>query len=253
MVYVDHQKEPVLYSINFDRRSRRGFQYSLYFKEQKLGQIEESLHVGGKTLFQHSSGKWIVAPDIIPLPTPNGIMLGAIPGLQESTFAYVALRSGIGCYDFPGDVLVGVGNQGHPADHGFADRGENYLLVADRILSDLGKAHSWKRIAKSLRAINRTVGGLTLNAPKPDRLDVGHRLNGRLLSFDGAGSPKVVISLPLALGATETDARQQHPEAGLHPGRQVAARFKARGWSRLGDTDHAGPARQPPRGAIPSR
>src|SRR5438046_1123872 len=67
---------------------------------------------------------------------------------------------------------------------GFADRGENYLLVAEGILSDLSKSRSWKQIAKSMKAANRAVGSLTLNAPTPDRLDVGLQLNGRLLSFD---------------------------------------------------------------------
>jgi hypothetical protein len=111
-------------------------------------------------------------------------MLGAIAGLQESTFAYVALRSGIGCYNFPGDVLAGEGNQGQPADQGFADRGDNYLLVAERILSDLSKAQNWKQIARSVRAVNRIASSLTLSAPKPERLDIGYRLNGKLWTID---------------------------------------------------------------------
>src|SRR5205085_8543145 len=127
--------------------------------------LEEYLKLGEKNLFHQARGEWVQPPEVVPALEPAAIMLGAIPGLQESIFAYVALRSGIGCYDFPGEVLTGAGNQGHPPDHGFADRGDNYLLVAERILSDLSKAHSWKQIAKSMRAVNRTANSLTLNAP----------------------------------------------------------------------------------------
>jgi hypothetical protein len=160
-------------------------------------------------------------------------MLGAIPGLQESTFAYVALKSGIGCYEFTGEVLMGAYNQGLPVELGFLDRGENYLAVADRILSDLSKAKNWKRIAKSLRAVNRTVGSLTLNVPTPDRIDVGHQFDGRLLSLDvrqeSEGLRRYLAHL---LALYQTPSKQtllfEHPESGLHPGalESLAYEFK---------------------------
>lgn len=162
-------------------------------------------------------------------------MLGAIPGLQESTFAYVALQAGIGCYDFPSDALSGAGNNGQPTDRGrgFTDSGDNYLLVADRILTDLTKAQSWKRIAKSLKAVNRAVESLTLNAPNPDRLDIGHRLNGRLLSFDvRQESEGIRRYLAHLLALFQNPPKQtllfEHPEAGLHPGalESLAEEFK---------------------------
>jgi hypothetical protein len=161
-------------------------------------------------------------------------MLGAIPGLQESTFAYVALRSGIGCYDFPGEVLTGPGNQGHPPDQGYADRGENYLLIAERILADLSKARSWKQIAKSIRAVNPTASSLTLNAPQPDRLDIGYQLNGRLLTFDvRQESEGLRRFLAQMLAMYQNPSKQtllfEHPESGLHPGalEALANEFKA--------------------------
>ncbi len=86
------------------------------------------------------------SPQVVPTPQPTRIMLGAIPGLQESTFAYVAFAPASAATTFPAEVLTGAGNQGHPSDQGFADRGDNYLLVADRILSDLSKAHSWNTL-----------------------------------------------------------------------------------------------------------
>jgi predicted ATPase len=232
-LHVDHPKEPITYEVTFTIAGiDLTFQYFLRFHPQQ-GQIEESLTVGDKPLFRHMGGKWSVSPDITPLPPPQGIMLGAIPGLQDSTFAYVALRSGIGCYDFPGDVLVRQVNPGHTADHGFADQGSNYLLVADRVQSDLTKAPSWKRITKGARAVNRFVTSLTLNAPTPDRLSVGYQFNGRLLTFDvqqeSEGLRRYLAHL---LALYQNPPKQtlifEHPESGLHPGalESLAEEFK---------------------------
>ena len=166
-------------------------------------------------------------------------MLGAIPGLQESTFAYVALRSGIGCYDFPGEVLAGTGNKENPADHGFADQGDNYLLVADRILSDLGKARSWKRIAKSMQAVNRAASSLTLNAPNPDRLDVGYQSNGRLYAFDVRQESEgfrrfLAHMLALYQNPSKQSLFFEHPESGLHPGALESLAHELKACSRDG-------------------
>src|SRR5262249_54892844 len=173
-------------------------------------------------------------PEVLPTPKLQAIMLGAIPGLQESTFAYVALRSGIGCYDFPGEVLTAQGNPGPPSDQGLADRGENYLLVAERILSDLSKPHSWNPIAKSIRAVNRTARSLTLNAPNPDRLDIGYQLDGRILTFDvRQESEGLRRYLAQMLAMYQNPSKQtllfEHPESGLHPGalESLAYEFKA--------------------------
>lgn len=235
--HVDHQAEPLVYDLKFSIPGLGDeFQYLLRFQPRpspKNGLLEEALHVGGKALFHHAAGKWVVAPQVVPEPKPAGIMLGAIPGLQESTFAYVALRSGIGCYDFPGNVLIGDGKKGHPADNGFADRGDNYLLIADRILSDLLKAPHWKRIAKGMRAVNRAIGNLTLNVPTPDRIDVGLQLNARVLTFDvrqeSEGFRRFLAHL---IALYQTPSKQtllfEHPESGLHPGalQSLAEEFK---------------------------
>jgi hypothetical protein len=196
--------------------------------------LEELLKVAGKVLFHHGHGKWIVSPEVLPLPPVSGVMLGAIPGLQESTFAYVRLRSGIGCYEFPESVLEGDGRQGEPTDRGFADHGENYLLVADRILSDLSKARNWKRIAAGMRAVNRAVANLTLNVPTPNRLDVAHQLNGRVLSMDvrlESGGFRRFLAHILALyqNPSKQTLLFEHPESGLHPGalETLANEFKS--------------------------
>jgi len=235
VLHIDRQKEPLGYDVTFTISGLDStFRYAFLSKPAQ-GWIDESLRVGDQTLFHHAGQKWIVAPKVVPTPEPHQIMLGAIPGLQESTFAYVALRSGIGCYDFPGDVLAGSGSQGPlQVDNGLADRGDNYLLVADRILSDLSKAQSWKRLAKSLRAVNRNVANLTLNAPTPDRLDVSYQFGDRVVSFDvrqeSEGFRRFLAHL---LALYQNPSKQtllfEHPEAGLHPGalESLAYEFKA--------------------------
>lgn len=233
VLHVDHQKESLAFDLTFSIPGlEEEYRYLLHFAPMR-GQLDESLRVNGKELFHHSGGKWIAPPATNPVPPVNGIMLGAIPGLQDSTFAYVALRSGIGCYDFPGDVLTKEDKQGNTADRGLVDRGGNYLQVADRILTDLGKAHHWKRIAKSIRAVNRATENLTLNAPNADRLDVGLRLNGRTLPIDVRQESegfRRYLSHMLALfqNPPKQTLLFEHPEAGLHPGalESLAYEFK---------------------------
>jgi predicted ATPase len=240
VLHVDHQKEPLYYNLRFSlARIGESFEYHLRVNATSAQVLEEYLKFGEKLLFHQEAGKWVHPPEVVPTPKPQGIMLGAIPGLQESTFAYVALRSGIGCYDFPGEVLTGQGNQGHSPDQGFSDRGDNYLLIADRILSDLSKAHSWKQIAKSIRAVNRTVSSLTLNAPQPDRLDIGYQLNGRLLTFDvRQESEGLRRFLAQMLAMYQNPSKQtllfEHPESGLHPGALEALAHEFKVCSRDG-------------------
>lgn len=224
VLHVEHAKDPLVFTVRFSITGiSEPFEYVLGFNPAKAPHLEESLALGGKPLYRHAGGKWTHPPEVVPTPAPQGIMLGAIPGLQESTFAYVALRSGIGCYDFPGDVLARQDHVGYPADLGLDDRGGNYLAVAHRILSDLSKASRWKQIARSLRAVNRAADALTLNAPTPDRLDLGYRLNGRVLALDVAQESKGLRRyLAHLLALYQSPSKQtllfEHPESGLHPG-----------------------------------
>lgn len=233
ILHVDGQKDSLSYELTF---SLPGYEEELFYFLRftpRSNSSEESLRVGDKISFHHNQHKWIVAPNVSPLPAPAKIMLGAIPGLQDSTFAYFALRSGIGCYDFPGKVLESSGVNNFPMDQGLVDKGDNYLHVADRILSDLRKSSDWKRIAKSIRAVNRNVANLTLNAPTPNRLDVGLQVNGRLLTFDvrqeSEGFRRYLAHL---LALYQSPSKQsllfEHPESGLHPGalESLAEEFK---------------------------
>jgi predicted ATPase len=233
-LHVDHQRDPLEYNFRFSIAGIGGsFEYNLLANPSTPEVLGEYLKLGDKLLFHQEGQKWVHPPAVLPTPQPHMIMLGAIPGLQESTFAYVALRTGIGCYDFPGEVLTGQEKQRPSADHGLADQGENYLLVAERILSDLSKAHSWKKIAKSLRTVNRNATNLTLNAPQPDRLDIGYQLNGKILSLDvrqeSEGLRRYLVQmLALYQNPSKQTLLFEHPESGLHPGalESLAHEFK---------------------------
>lgn len=222
-LHIDHQRTALAVTVTFSVVGLDNtFQYFLCWSPEQH-RTEEWLDVDGKKVFQHRGGKWLIPPNTMPLPNPSGIMLGAIPGLQESTFAYVSLRSGLGCYDFPGNALVAGAQLGGATDTGLADNGSNYLVVAERILSDLTKALHWKRIAKSMRAVNRSVANLTLNVPKADRIDVALKAGERVLTFDvreeSEGFRRYLAHM---LALYQTPSKQtlvfEHPESGLHPG-----------------------------------
>jgi predicted ATPase len=235
LLHIDRQRDPLGYNVQFSIAGvAESFEFALKVNPTSAQVLEEYLKLGEKVLFHQAGGKWVCPPEVVPAPPPQTIMLGAIPGLQESSFAYVALRSGIGCYDFPGDVLTTQGNQGNPPDRGFTDKGDNYLVVAERILSDLNKAQSWKHLGKSIRAVNRTVSSLTLNVPNPDRLDIGYQLNGKVVTFDvRQESEGLRRYLAQMLAMYQSPSKQvllfEHPEAGLHPGalESLAHEFKS--------------------------
>ena len=85
-----------------------------------------------------------------------------------------------------------------------------------------------------MRAVNGTANSLTLNAPNPDRLDIGYQINGRLLTFDvrqeSEGLRRYLAHL---LAMYQNPSKQtllfEHPESGLHPGalESLAYEFKA--------------------------
>lgn len=126
VLHAARQNEPLAYGLRFSIPGLgEVFEYTLVIKLASGEVSEESLSLGGRMLFHQVAKKWIHAPHVVPTPGPNGIMLGSIPGLQESHFAYIALRSGIGCYEFTDAVLTLQGNPGPTGDQGLADRGEN--------------------------------------------------------------------------------------------------------------------------------
>lgn len=223
VLHPKYQKSPLCYTVAL---AISGLDVVLNYALSILpdGRIqEESFAAGERVLFHHQNGKWITTPKVTPEPKPQGILLGAVPGLQESTIAYVALRSGTGCYDFPGNVLQGEGKKNDPSDRGFGDEGENYMAVAERIVNDISKLTSWKKISRAVRAVNIAVIGLTLDMPGTQRIDADLGLNGSVLPLDirqeSEGFRRFLAHL---LALYQSPPKQtllfEHPERGLHPG-----------------------------------
>jgi predicted ATPase len=218
-----HRTEPLRYSVTFSISGLDAeFNYVLAMHQNGVIQ-EESFSAGDRVLFHHKDQKWVFAPKVIPEPPPGRIVLGAVPGLQESTNAYVAIRSGTGFYDFPGNVLQGAGKENNLAERGLVSHGDNYLVVADRMVNDLSQLTSWKKISRAIRAVNRAVVGLTLDMPKAERIDADILLNGNIFPLDirqeSEGFRRFLAHL---LALYQTPPKQtllfEHPERGLHPG-----------------------------------
>lgn len=221
VVHPNHIKEAISFEVDLTIAGVDGaMKYSV--SQNFHGQIEERFAHDDQVLFHQNNQTWVVAPKVTPQPPPGGILLGAIPGLQLSTIAYIALRSGTGCYDFQGNVLKDDGKN-DPPDRGYTDDGGNYLRIAERINTDISKLLSWKRISRAMVAVNRSVEALTLDMPNAQRIDVALRAGDQLLTFDirqeSEGFRRFLAHL---FAMYQTPSKQtllfEQPETGLHPG-----------------------------------
>jgi hypothetical protein len=183
---------------------------------------EEALRHGDTVIFHQSGGKWVTPPAITPAPPPGQLLLGRLAGLRPATVAYVALTTGIGCYDFPGNVLQPPAT-GPTTRSGYADSGWNYLAVAEAISNNLERLTDWAEVGRALGTLNRSVRGVDLHLPERDRIEVAHEIGGKLLLLDVAqeseGFRRFFAHL---LALYQTPPKQtvifEHPESGIHPG-----------------------------------
>ncbi|MBX9622514.1 MAG: AAA family ATPase [Gemmataceae bacterium] len=225
--------------------SVRGFseelRYTVGFAQDESGPANqpkyERLDAGGQVVFHQEGLRWIVPPNVRPAPPPGQLALASVSGLRPATVAYIALTSGLGCYDFPGTVLQPE-NTGDPfgrpatspppyagrvAGSGFADDGGNYLATAEGIVNNLDRLGDWAEVAGALGTLNRSVKGVDLRQPRRDGLDVAHAIGDKLLLLDAAeeseGFRRFFAHL---LALYQTPPKQtvifEHPESGIHPG-----------------------------------
>lgn len=215
-------------TLNFDVRfdvpgAKTEFTYRLGLK---LGDdfgnrttAEEYFAAGDEVIFHQRDEVWVVVPPVLPAPILGRVVLSSLSGVREATIAQVALTSGIGCYDFPGDVL-----QQDTASNGtgFADNGSNALVTAAQILNNLERLGDWVSLTKSLSALNRSVRGINLHVPERNRLDVALGRNGTSFLLNAAeeseGFRRYLAHL---LALYQTPPKQtmlfEHPESGIHP------------------------------------
>ena len=184
--------------------------------------LKESLHLDGKPIFQQENGKWVVEPNIRPIPNGVSIQLGSLTGIREATFAYVALTKGLGCYDFPGNVLQTPG-QTLTAPLGLDDKGSNYLAVASGITNNLDRPTDWLDLFRSLMSLNPAIRKLDLQLPDQNKIEVGYKIQEQLRQFDiSEESEGFRRMLAHMLALYQTPAKQtmlfEHPENSIHPG-----------------------------------
>ena len=217
------------------------FQYELSFNKFGPGQPpeKERLTLGDRCLFdQVKSGagalRWVVEPEMLPIPTAGTIALGRIPSISEIVIAFTALTSGIGCYVFSDNVL----SQPGPANQrtwGLADDAGNFLDALREIVSNLQDLKVRKSIVAALQRVNPSISSVELNdIQNPSAVVVGHKFDGKTLALDlsqeSDGFRRFYAHL---LAIYQRPPKQtlifEHPEDGIHPGALslLAEEFKA--------------------------
>jgi energy-coupling factor transporter ATP-binding protein EcfA2 len=217
------------FDLTFDvPRISGDYHYRIVFQQHKrnpsqLELGEEKLTLAGKVLFHHAAGKWLHPPPIVTPPAPGPLLLGALTGIHESTIAYQALTTGVGCYSFPGDVFLH--NQSPQATTvGLSDKGENYIQVLNALLSDLSVLGRWQAMLSALQRLNESIRAVDLQLPGRNAVSVGHAVgNGKTLVLtlnqESEGLRRFLAHL---LALYQTPSKQtlvfEEPEKGIHPG-----------------------------------
>ncbi|MCI0458103.1 MAG: AAA family ATPase [Gemmataceae bacterium] len=233
------QKAEMSFTIVFNVDGVLGdYQYDLRFQGSREGPPplafwEEQLTLGDTTLFHQQEGRWVTPPKMIKAPGPGKPMLGALTGIQEIAIAYLFLTRGIGCYDFPGTVLLS-GGRPEGGETGLLDSAENYVRTFDTIIGNLQKLNHWREILASLRRLNPSTKSVELAMPDRSRIAVGHDVGGRILVFDldqEAEGFRRFLAYLIAL--YQSPPKQvlvfEEPEKGIHPGALsvLAEQFRA--------------------------
>jgi hypothetical protein len=224
LAHITSHAEPSEFYLTFTTPGWEGsFQYDLVVG-QKKGLVSERLAVDGQVVYSQRHGDWEHGPDVIPQISPGQIALATLSGRPEVTAAHVALTRGIGCYDFPGNVLQpsNVDPRGSPK-RGLSDTGANYLPVVADILSDFERPRSWKQVIEPLAKLNPAVTAVTLQQPEQNNLMVAYQIGGQRVLFDVAQESEGFRRFLAQLLALYQSPRKQlllfeHPENGIHPG-----------------------------------
>jgi hypothetical protein len=185
------------------------------------GSFRESLFADNKPVFQQDRKNWIVPPDLTPTPEPGRPTLKGLTGLRIATVAHNLLCRGVGCYDFPGDVLQRSVQQETWA--GYRDDGQNPLQVVGAIHDDIDRYGDWTSLTDTMSSLNPAVRSLDLKLPKRNQLQVGYQVGDKIMLMDVASESEGFRRyLATLLALYQTPAKQtlifEHPENGIHPG-----------------------------------
>lgn len=181
----------------------------------------ESLSVNGTALFSQQDRKWATSPNITPTPQPGVIVLGSLTGLRDATIAFNLLSRGVGCYDFPGDVLQRLNEK--QAATGYRDDGQNPLSVASALHDDILRLNDWSALTDTMSTLNPAVRSINLKMPERNQIQVGYQVGDKIMLMDVASESEGFRRyLATLLALYQTPAKQtlifEHPENGIHPG-----------------------------------
>ena len=217
------------FDITFDVQSvEQDLRYELVLAYQQRGQhpqlSEEKLSLGTKVLFHHKGAKWVREPEVVVVPQLGQHLpiLSLLNGIREVTVVYLVLTNGIGCYDFPSDVLLPA-RSNKATEKGLGDFGENYLDTLNGIESNLNAPTHWKEIVAALKCLNPSIKGVAAEMPGLSRVVVTHDFCGRGLSLDlGQESEGFRRFLAHLMALYQSPSKQtlvfEEPEKGIHPG-----------------------------------
>jgi len=180
------KSEVVRFEVDFDFPALGGsISYQLSIPVENPSQVaEERLAVGPRVLFHQRGRNWVRPPEVPNGPGTGPILLPVISGIQEIAVACEVLSNGIGCYDFPGNVLHAHQDAPGSPLAPLADQAENFLAVLSAIQNDIRHPDHWKQVIAALQRLDPSIVTLGLARPSPSKVDVVHRVGRSSLSLD---------------------------------------------------------------------
>jgi hypothetical protein len=187
--------------------------------------IEEKLTFGDATLFHNAQDKWIVPPSVqktSAFSCTGAPSIATIKGDQKISIAYIALSTGIGCYDFPSYVCRdNARDNSLNNETGLADAGGNVNAICDDMIQDLTRLASWNRINEAIRVMNDSIetidqterrgnisvthrfGDASIALPMRDESEGVRRFFAHLLAFHQKPPKQIMVF--------------EEPEKGIYP------------------------------------
>jgi predicted ATPase len=160
--------------------------YQLAFTKSPESRVpqftKERLSLGRHVLFHQEGDRWVIRPMVAKPPDPGSIAIGRIHGIQEVTIAYLVLSRGIGCYDFPAEVLQR--NVSAPGSTGLLDKGENFIPALDALLSNLSLVSHWKEVNTAFGLLSPSIKNLDIDRPVASTVTVAHQVGEEILNFN---------------------------------------------------------------------
>jgi predicted ATPase len=220
------------FEVNFELPAEHGlFSYFLHLslatiRPQQPVLMSESLQVDGRTLFDQAIVQnlpvWRTAPQVIGAPGPGALAIGQLFGIPVAKRAHLALTTGLGCYDFPGEVLQITGTTANSQALGLDDRATNFFGVVETLVSDLSNPGRFREIVRSLQVLVPSVRSLDIDGAGK-RIVVSFEADGHSLFLplerQSEGFRRFLAHL-LALdqNPAKLTAVFEEPEKGIYPG-----------------------------------